>query len=66
MSAVNDVFDRIDRAERIRDVRDRYATNARAEQSLVLVEVQLSGIGNRSNAQMRALLVTIRDGCAGC
>src|ERR1051325_2217989 len=54
----NHLFDRIDGAESIGDVRDRYQLRSRVQQSVVLVEYQLARIIHRDHSQPRAFFFT--------
>src|SRR5262245_19735197 len=56
MCHLHDLPDRIDCAERVRDVDDRDDARARAEQFLELVEHQLAGVGDGRHAQLGTLL----------
>ncbi len=53
---LDDLADRIDGAERVRDVADRDHARARAEQLRVFIEHQLAAIVDGNDAQNRARL----------
>src|SRR4051794_36322401 len=57
MGEGDDVLDRIDRAERVGDVRNRHDLRLRAEQLLQLVEPQLALVGHGNDAQVSLLLL---------
>ena len=51
---VDDLFDRIDGAERVRDVRDGHHAGARIEQLLVLLQKEFAALVHGNDAQLRA------------
>jgi len=53
---LNNFFDRIDRAQRVRDVRDRHQTGSFIQQRIVLIHQQFAGVVHWNHAQFGVLL----------